>query len=133
MTARFAFGSFVLDTGERTLTSDGAPIELNTRYLDALALLVRDAGKLVPKERFLDEVWRGVPVTGEALTQCIRTLRRQLGDDDVRRPEIDGDVRHRADPGRRVRRRSRNDRRGTPKRLTTTCSHQFMWQVATSK
>jgi hypothetical protein len=26
-------------------------------------------------------VWRGVPVTDEALTQCIKTLRRQLGDD----------------------------------------------------
>src|SRR5690348_10293301 len=29
----------------------------------------------------MDEVWRGIPVTDEALTQCIRTLRRQLGDD----------------------------------------------------
>ena len=29
----------------------------------------------------MDEVWRGVPVTDEALTQCIKTLRRQLGDD----------------------------------------------------
>jgi hypothetical protein len=35
----------------------------------------------VPKDRFMDEVWRGIPVTDEALTQCIRTLRRQLGDD----------------------------------------------------
>ncbi|RYD52481.1 MAG: transcriptional regulator [Sphingomonadales bacterium] len=26
-------------------------------------------------------MWRGVPVTDEALTQCIKTLRRQLGDD----------------------------------------------------
>jgi hypothetical protein len=29
-------------------------------------------------------VWRGVPVTDEALTQCIKTLRRQLGDDAAR-------------------------------------------------
>jgi hypothetical protein len=29
-------------------------------------------------------VWRGVPVTDEALTQCIKTLRRQLGDDATR-------------------------------------------------
>jgi hypothetical protein len=35
----------------------------------------------VSKDRFLDEVWRGVPVTDEALTQCIRTLRKLLGDD----------------------------------------------------
>ena len=44
----------------------------------------REAGKLVSKDRFLEEVWRGVPVTDEALTQCIKTLRRQLGDDAAR-------------------------------------------------
>src|SRR6476661_6751855 len=81
MTARFAFEGFVLDTRERRLIAGEEPVELNARYLDALALLVRDCGKLVPKDQFLDEVWRGVPVTDEALTQCIKTLRRKLGDD----------------------------------------------------
>ena len=78
---RFRFERFTLDPGDRQLRRDGAPVELNARYLDALALLVREAGRLVSKDRFLDEVWRGVPVTDEALTQCIKTLRRQLGDD----------------------------------------------------
>jgi hypothetical protein len=32
----------------------------------------------------MDEVWRGIPVTDEALTQCIRTLRKRLGDDAAR-------------------------------------------------
>ena len=77
----FRFDRFLLDPADRRLRRDGAPVEINARYLDALALLVRDAGKLVSKDRFLDEVWRGVPVTDEALTQCIKTLRRQLGDD----------------------------------------------------
>src|SRR5690242_13044807 len=30
------------------------------------------------------EVWTGIPVTDEALTQCIKSLRRQLGDDAAR-------------------------------------------------
>lgn len=77
----FRFERFTLDPADRRLTRDDTPVELNARYLDALALLLRDAGKLVSKDRFLDEVWRGVPVTDEALTQCIKTLRRQLGDD----------------------------------------------------
>jgi DNA-binding winged helix-turn-helix (wHTH) protein len=77
----FRFERFILDPADRRLTRDDEPVELNARYLDALALLLRDAGKLVSKDRFLDEVWRGVPVTDEALTQCIKTLRRQLGDD----------------------------------------------------
>lgn len=32
----------------------------------------------------MDEVWRGIPVTDEALTQCIKSLRRALGDDAAR-------------------------------------------------
>jgi DNA-binding winged helix-turn-helix (wHTH) protein len=77
----FAFEGFTLDTDDRRLKSDGKPVELNTRYFDALALMAREQGRLVSKERFLSEVWDGVPVTDEALTQCIKTLRRQLGDE----------------------------------------------------
>ncbi len=80
----FRFERFVLDPRDRRLKRDDVPVEINARYLDALALLVSEQGKLVSKDRFLDEVWRGVPVTDEALTQCIRTLRRQLGDDAAR-------------------------------------------------
>ena len=81
MAASFVFEEFVLDPDDRRLRRGGEAVELNGRYFDALALLVREHGKLVSKDRFLDEVWRGVPVTDEALTQCVRTLRRQLGDD----------------------------------------------------
>jgi DNA-binding winged helix-turn-helix (wHTH) protein len=77
----FRFEGFLLDAGDRRLHRGGAPVDLNSRYFDALALLIGERGKLVSKERFHEEVWRGVPVTDEALTQCIRTLRRQLGDD----------------------------------------------------
>jgi DNA-binding winged helix-turn-helix (wHTH) protein len=75
------FEDFLLDRADRQLRRGGEAIELNSRYFDALALLVADRGRLVPKDRFLKEVWAGVPVTDEALTQCIKTLRRQLGDD----------------------------------------------------
>ncbi|MGN6113231.1 MAG: winged helix-turn-helix domain-containing protein [Luteimonas sp.] len=78
--ARFRFDDFELDAVERRLLRGDAPVELNARYLDALVLLVREQGRLVSKDRFLDTVWQGIPVTEEALTQCIRTLRKQLGD-----------------------------------------------------
>ena len=77
----YAFADFSLDRADRRLTRAGEPVELSSRYFDALALLLSEPGKLVSKNRFMDEVWRGTPVTDEALTQCIRTLRRQLGDD----------------------------------------------------
>lgn len=78
------FAGFELDPADRQLRRGGEPVELNGRYFDALALLASEPGRLVSKDRFLDEVWRGVPVTDEALTQCIKTLRRQLGDDAAR-------------------------------------------------
>ena len=81
MSGSFRFEQFDLDLGDRQLRYGGSAVELNSRYFDALALLVSQQGRLVSKDRFLEEVWRGVPVTDEALTQCIKTLRRQLGDD----------------------------------------------------
>lgn len=81
MSVSFRFDRFLLNPADRRLSRDGAPVELSARYFDALALLVREPGKLVSKERFLQEVWQSAPVTDEALTQCIKTLRKQLGDD----------------------------------------------------
>jgi DNA-binding winged helix-turn-helix (wHTH) protein len=79
--ATYRFDRFSLDTADRRLRRDGEPVELSARYFDALTLLVREAGTLVSKDRFMGEVWAGVPVTDEALTQCIKALRRALGDD----------------------------------------------------
>ena len=42
---------------ERVLARDGAAVELNARYFDALALMVAEAGALISKDRFLGEVW----------------------------------------------------------------------------
>lgn len=75
------FGRFTLDRVNRRLTRGGREVEIGSRYFDALALLVEARGGLVSKDRFMAEVWRGVPVTDEALTQCIRSLRRALDDD----------------------------------------------------
>ena len=79
--ASLHFGLFRLDPQNRRLWRGDAAVELNARYLDVLILLVEARGELVTKDRFMDEVWRGVPVTDEALTQAIRTLRRALGDE----------------------------------------------------
>lgn len=81
---RYQFDDFTVDPADRRLRRSGVAVELSNRYFDALALLLRERGRLVTKDRFMDEVWHGVPVTDEALTQCIRTLRRLLGDDAAR-------------------------------------------------
>ena len=75
------FDTFEIDRTNRQLRRDGVEVELGNRYFDALVLLVEERGALVTKDRFMDVVWNGIPVTDEALTQCIRTLRKALGDD----------------------------------------------------
>lgn len=78
---RFRFGDFLLDAGNRSLQRAGAPVALNARYFDALVLLVRAHGQMVGKQRLFDEVWTGRVVTDAALSQCIKDVRRALGDD----------------------------------------------------
>lgn len=78
---RYRFGDFLLDARNRRLQRGGELVALNARYFDALALLVREHGQLVSKQRFFDEVWAGSVVSDAALTQCIKDIRRQLGDD----------------------------------------------------
>lgn len=88
------FGGFRLEAAERRLTREGAVVDVNGRYLDALLLLARQPGELITKDRFMAEVWRGVPVTDEALTQCIRSLRKALGDEASRPRFIETVPRH---------------------------------------
>ena len=80
-TSCYRFDDFFLDAGNRQLSRNGEPVALNSKYFDVLLLLVSHGGKLVGKQRIFDEVWDGVFVTDTALTQCIKDIRRQLGDD----------------------------------------------------
>ena len=80
----FEFGEFTVDPAQRRLSRGRETLEVSSRYLDALTLMLRHPGQLIKRERFLDEVWAGVPVTDEALSQCITNLRRLLGDDPAR-------------------------------------------------
>lgn len=94
MAGVYRFDRFILDAADRRLFDDGGPVELSGRYLDALVLLVAEEGRLVTKARLLDEIWKGVPVTDEALTQCVRSLRKALGDEAGRPRFIETVPRH---------------------------------------
>jgi len=79
--AGYRFDEIYLDARNRQLWRNGKPVALNSKYFDVLLLLVRQSGKLVEKQRLFDEVWEGVIVTDAALTQCIKDIRKQLGDE----------------------------------------------------
>jgi DNA-binding winged helix-turn-helix (wHTH) protein len=77
----YRFDDFHLDASNRQLSRNGEPVALNSKYFDVLLLLVSRSGQLVEKHRIFEEVWDGVFVTDAALTQCIKDIRKQLGDD----------------------------------------------------
>ena len=54
--ATLAFGEFVIELADRRLLRRGEPVELGSRYFDALVLMARQPGQLVTKDRFMDEV-----------------------------------------------------------------------------
>ena len=58
----YQFAEFELEPAQRQLRCAGVPVELNSRYLDALQLLLQNAGKLVSKQQFFEQVWPGLVV-----------------------------------------------------------------------
>lgn len=77
----YRFGDFQLDEKEQRLLRGGNPVATAPRTFALLSMLVRHPGELLAKDRLFDEVWRGVTVGDEALTQAIKDLRKLLGDD----------------------------------------------------
>lgn len=80
-TLGYRFDDFHLDSSNRELRNRGEIVALNSKYFDVLLLLVSRQGQLVEKQQIFDHAWDGVFVTDAALTQCIKDIRKQLGDD----------------------------------------------------
>ena len=73
-----------VDPATRRATRDGAEITLTRREFDLLALLVRNAGTVLTRERLMDEVWdTNWFGSTKTLDVHVSSLRRKLGDDAV--------------------------------------------------
>jgi DNA-binding winged helix-turn-helix (wHTH) protein len=79
--AAFEFGRFRVLLRQRQVTADGVPLDLGTRALDALLVLLEANGSLVTKDELISRVWPGVVVTEENLKVQISALRKALGED----------------------------------------------------
>jgi DNA-binding winged helix-turn-helix (wHTH) protein/Tol biopolymer transport system component len=78
--ARYTFGPFSLDPESRVLLSNGEPVPMAGKTLDALVMLVQNRGRLVDKDELLSRIWAGSVVEEANLTQTIFTVRKVLGD-----------------------------------------------------
>jgi TolB-like protein/DNA-binding winged helix-turn-helix (wHTH) protein/Tfp pilus assembly protein PilF len=79
--AGYRFGAFVLNLHRGCLQKAGADLALRPKSFDVLRYLVERAGRLVSKDEVVSAVWPNVIVSDDALTQCVRDIRKVLGDD----------------------------------------------------
>ena len=74
-------GSLTIDLDARSAVLDGRALDLTTTELDVLALLVRQRGRALSRERILDEI-RGLDQCFDrSIDVTVSRLRRKLGDD----------------------------------------------------
>lgn len=77
----YVFEGFQLDVTRRKLSSTGGLIQpLSSRAMDALLLLVANAGELVEKRRLMETIWPHTVVEENNLNQCILAVRKALGE-----------------------------------------------------
>ena len=88
-TAALEFGRFRVLLRQRRLLADGVPVELGTRALDLLMVLIEADGALVSKDELLALAWPGIFVDETNIKVQISALRRALGEDrDFIRTEV---------------------------------------------
>lgn len=77
----YLFDGFQLDVTRRQLVSAGGLVQsLNSRAMEALLLLVANAGQVVDKRRLMQTVWPDTIVEDNNLNQCILAIRKALGE-----------------------------------------------------
>jgi two-component system response regulator MprA len=73
-----SYSDLVLDLDAHSATRAGRPIELTGRESDLLALLMREAGRVVQREQAIDEIWAGA-AERNVVDRYVTRLRRKLG------------------------------------------------------
>jgi DNA-binding response OmpR family regulator len=75
-------GELRIEPARRTASLAGRPLELSRKEFDVLALLASEAGRVVTRERLLEEVWETTWYgSTKTLDVHVSGLRRKLGDD----------------------------------------------------
>jgi DNA-binding response OmpR family regulator len=79
---KFQAGDVTVDVAARQAWRGGEELDLSPKEFDLLALLVREAGRVVTRERIMAEVWdENWFGSTKTLDMHVSWLRRKLGDD----------------------------------------------------
>jgi DNA-binding winged helix-turn-helix (wHTH) protein len=74
----YRFGPFELDEEARSLTLRGATQKVQPRIFDLLAYLVKNGGRVVPKDELMDALWPNLNVTEASLQRVVSLARSAL-------------------------------------------------------
>jgi len=74
------FGDFTLDGTQRRLLRAGQDVYLPPKTFELLLYLVRNRGRVIPKDELLEALWPDVNVVENTLAQQIREIREALGE-----------------------------------------------------
>lgn len=79
--AIYRFDRFTLDLVRGTLfAADGSELTLRPKSFAMLRHMVMHAGRLMDRDELMQAVWPDVFVTDDSIAQCVRDIRRALGD-----------------------------------------------------
>jgi TolB-like protein/DNA-binding winged helix-turn-helix (wHTH) protein/Tfp pilus assembly protein PilF len=79
--AQYRVGDLTIDLGCQRVTRDGQHVPLPKLSFDLLLVFVRAAPNLVSLDGLMREVWPGLVVNPETVSQRVKLLRDALGDD----------------------------------------------------
>jgi TolB-like protein len=83
--AIYRFDSFTLDLIRGALLGpDGSELPLRPKSFALLRYVVAHAERLVDRDELMQAVWPGVFVTDDSIAQCVKDIRRALGDETQR-------------------------------------------------
>lgn len=77
---RLRIGSWTVEPALHRLVAEGRTVKLEPKAMAVLVYLARRPGQVVSRDALLADVWQGVVVGDDALTQVIVKLRKALGD-----------------------------------------------------
>jgi DNA-binding winged helix-turn-helix (wHTH) protein len=77
---RLSVGEWLVDPATNEISRGGERVHLEPKVVDLLLALARRAGQVVSREELLSQVWPGVVVGDDVLTQGVIKLRKALGE-----------------------------------------------------
>lgn len=74
-------GSCVVDTATLQVSRDGKPVPVEPKVFDLLVLLLSNSDRVVTRQEIVDKLWSGRIISEAALSTCVKSARRAVGDD----------------------------------------------------